>query len=254
MSNRTNLKLAASIQQRAAHVLIHELKDPRVGILTVTRVKLSPDLSSCVIYWSTLGGDGDRSKARHALESARLFVQRRVAEGLRTRTAPQLSFVYDESVAGSIKMGGLLKQLRSDRGDAPIDPAAPPTAEGADAGAEADEDEGDADEGDAAEGAAVEGDADEGEADDEVEEVEPDDADEEAEAPETDDADATDEAEVADEDDADEEDDDVDEDADEDEDEDDEDDEEEDDEARPDDDESDRDDDSGEERDDPSER
>jgi len=145
MSSRTNLKLAATIQQRAAHVLIHELKDPRVGILTVTRVKLSPDLSSCVIYWSTLGGDGDRSKARHALDSARLYVQRRVAEGLRTRSAPQLSFVYDESVAGSIKMGGLLKQLRSDRGDPPIDPAALPGAEGSAASGEPAEDEGDAD-------------------------------------------------------------------------------------------------------------
>ena len=143
MSSRTNLKLAATIQQRAAHVLIHELKDPRVGILTVTRVKLSPDLSTCVIYWSTLGSDGDRSKARHALESARLYVQRRVAEGLRTRSAPQLSFVYDESVAGSIKMGGLLKQLRDDRGDPPLDPAALPAAEGADAGDGAPEDEGD---------------------------------------------------------------------------------------------------------------
>jgi len=140
MASRTNLKLAATIQQRAAHVLIHELKDPRVGILTVTRVKLSPDLSSCVVYWSTLGGDGDRSKARHALESARLYVQRRVAEGLRTRSAPQLSFVYDESVAGSIKMGGLLKQLRSDRGEPPLDPTAPPAGEG-EAGDEAAGDE-----------------------------------------------------------------------------------------------------------------
>ena len=77
-----------------------------------------------MIYWSVLGTAGDRSKMEHALEGARLYVQRRVAEGLRTRVAPQLTFVYDESVEGAIKMGGLLKQLRADRGDPEPDPAA----------------------------------------------------------------------------------------------------------------------------------
>jgi len=130
MPSRTNLKLSEIIRQRAAHVILHELADPRVGIVTITRVKLAPDLSVCTIFWSVIGGTSDRSRTSHALEHARGFVQRRVAEGLRTRVAPQISFEFDESVEGAIRMGGLLKQLRKERDEAgpmapPADPPAP---------------------------------------------------------------------------------------------------------------------------------
>ena len=88
-----------------------------MGFVTITKAKLAPDLSTCVIYWSVIGTEGDKSKTLHALEHARLFIQRRVAEGLRTRSAPILAFEFDPSVEGSIKMGGLLKSLREERGE-----------------------------------------------------------------------------------------------------------------------------------------
>ena len=130
MPSRMNAKLAEMIRQRAAHVILYELKDPRMGFVTITRVKLTRDLSMATIYWSVIGGNSERSKTSHALDHAKLFVQRRVAEGLRTRIAPQVSFEYDESVEGTIRMGGLLKQLRQDRGDAAPSDAASPDAEG----------------------------------------------------------------------------------------------------------------------------
>jgi ribosome-binding factor A len=122
MPSRTNLRLSEQIKQRAAHVILHELSDPRMGIVTITRVKLAPDLSACTIFWSVIGGPSERSKTGHALDHARLFIQRRVAEGLRTRVAPQVAFEFDESVEGAIRMGGLLKQLREER--------APPAPDG----------------------------------------------------------------------------------------------------------------------------
>ena len=125
MASRTNLRLAEIIRQRAAHVILFELKDPRMGFVTITRAKLSADLATATVYWSVLGGDSEKSKTTHALEHARVFVQRRVAEGLRTRVAPEVLFAYDESVEGTIRMGSLLKQLRDDRGDDPSDAAAP---------------------------------------------------------------------------------------------------------------------------------
>ena len=142
MPSRLNLKLSEVIRQRAAHVILYELKDPRMGFVTITRVKLAPDLSFATIFWSVIGGAGERSKTSHALESARLFVQHRVAEGLRTRTAPQLAFEFDESVEGAIKMGALLKDLREQRGEPPPDAAAgspPADAPAADQPDEADE-------------------------------------------------------------------------------------------------------------------
>jgi ribosome-binding factor A len=124
MPSRTNLKLSEMIRHRASHVILFELKDPRMGIVTITRVKLARDLTTVTIFWSVLGDSAQRSKTMHALDHARLFVQRRVAEGLRLRNAPQISFEYDESVEGALRMGGLLKQLREERGEpAPDEPA-----------------------------------------------------------------------------------------------------------------------------------
>jgi ribosome-binding factor A len=146
MPSRSNQRLTEVIRQRAAHVILFELKDPRMGFVTITKVKLAPDLSTCVIYWSVIGTDGDRSKTLHALEHARLFIQRRVAEGLRTRSAPALSFEFDPSVEGAIKMGGLLKSLRDERGDAPPLPAGGGEAAEGEDSEETDEEEDDEDE------------------------------------------------------------------------------------------------------------
>jgi ribosome-binding factor A len=138
MPSRSNQRLTEVIRQRAAHVILFELRDPRMGFVTITKVKLAPDMSTCVIYWSVIGTAGEKSKTMHALEHARVFVQRRVAEGLRTRSAPILSFEFDPSVEGSIKMGGLLKSLRDERGE-----TSPPAAEAAPVEGEEDsEDEG----------------------------------------------------------------------------------------------------------------
>jgi ribosome-binding factor A len=148
MPSRSNQRLTEVIRQRAAHVILFELRDPRMGFVTITKVKLAPDMSTCVIYWSVIGTEGDKSKTLHALEHARLFIQRRVAEGLRTRSAPVLSFEFDPSVEGAIKMGGLLKTLRDERGDAPPAPAAADAGDAAegDDSEEADEEEDDLEE------------------------------------------------------------------------------------------------------------
>jgi ribosome-binding factor A len=139
MASKTNLRLAEIIRQRAAQVILFELKDPRMGFVTITRVKLSADLATATIYWSVLGRDSQKSKTLHALEHARLFVQRRVAEGLRTRVAPELVFEYDESVEGTIRMGSLLKQLRHERGDDAPGEAPPADASAAEDAADAED-------------------------------------------------------------------------------------------------------------------
>jgi ribosome-binding factor A len=161
MPSRLNLKLAEQIRFRAANILLHEMKDPRIGFLTVTRVELASDLVTCTIYWSVLGTPGDRSKTAHALADARMFLQRRIAEGLATRSAPQITFAFDESVEGAIKMGGLLKQLKSERGEPPApDPATEAVVDAAAADETGDEDgEGEGDEGSGEESDPIAGEA-----------------------------------------------------------------------------------------------
>ncbi len=80
-----------------SQVLQNEVSDPRIGFLTVLDVEPTVDLKEAKVYLSILGGEGDRSKAEHALASARGYIQREVGKGLETRNTPVLRFVFDDS-------------------------------------------------------------------------------------------------------------------------------------------------------------
>ncbi len=134
MSWSANSRLAGRIRERVANVVLFELQDPRIKLVTVTRVRLARDLSTCEVFYSVLGSQSERSQTAHALADAAGHVRREVAKVLRTRSTPHLRFVYDESVEGGLKMCGLLDQLKKERGDSETSeeqaqPDAPPPDE-----------------------------------------------------------------------------------------------------------------------------
>jgi ribosome-binding factor A len=108
-------KLTKVILRRAAEVVAHELKDPRLGLVTITRVDLAEDLRYARIHWSVLGDESERSRSSHALDHARGHVQSLIAQVLQTRVTPIISFHYDESIEGAVRMGRLLDELRQER-------------------------------------------------------------------------------------------------------------------------------------------
>src|SRR4051812_24593728 len=87
-----------------------ELKDPRVGFVTVTAVETSPDLRHARVYVSVLGNPGERRRSLKALEHAHGFLQRRVAGELRIKHTPQLQFVYDDTAERGMRIAELLDQ------------------------------------------------------------------------------------------------------------------------------------------------
>ena len=76
MNPRTIAKLEARIHERAAYALEFEVRDPRMPLVTITRVELSKDLAHAKVFYSVLGPRSERSKAEHLLESAGGFIQR----------------------------------------------------------------------------------------------------------------------------------------------------------------------------------
>ena len=109
-SPRTIARLEAQILRRAAHCLQFEVNDPRASFITITRVKLASDISSGKIYYSVMGDAGELSKAAHMLKSAAGFIQRQVAGVLRLRNMPRLDWLYDDSVAESIRVDELIHE------------------------------------------------------------------------------------------------------------------------------------------------
>ncbi len=109
---RTIARLEARILERAAICLQSEVSDPRASFITVTRVKMSPDLSSGRIYYSVLGTEGDKSKAEHMLESASGFLQRQIGRVLQLRRMPHLKWTYDDSMERADGMSKLIREAR----------------------------------------------------------------------------------------------------------------------------------------------
>jgi ribosome-binding factor A len=87
------------------------LKDPRVGFVTVTGVKTSPDLRHAQVYVSVLGSEPARADSLLGLRSAHGYLQRRLADELRLKHTPSLSFHYDDSVDHGMRISALVSEL-----------------------------------------------------------------------------------------------------------------------------------------------
>ena len=87
-----------------------ELKDPRVGFVTVTAVETSPDLRHARVFVSVLGNPGERRRSLAALDRAHGYLQRRVAGELRIKHTPQLVFVYDDTAERADRLERLLHE------------------------------------------------------------------------------------------------------------------------------------------------
>ena len=90
--------------------ITQDLKDPRVGFVTVTAVQTSPDLRHATVWVSVLGSDDEREASLEGLRSAHGFLQRRVARELRLKHTPALAFRYDESVVRGMRISELLAE------------------------------------------------------------------------------------------------------------------------------------------------
>jgi ribosome-binding factor A len=95
-----------------------DLKDPRIGFVTVTGVKTSPDLRHARVYVSVLGSDPERAASMDGLRSAHGFLQRRLADELSLKHTPSLAFEYDDSVDQGMRISELLdKHLPEEASD-----------------------------------------------------------------------------------------------------------------------------------------
>jgi ribosome-binding factor A len=98
------------IRQVLGDAIATDLKDPRIGFVTVTDVDTSPDLRTARVYVSVLGGESEREKALAGLRSSHGYLQGRIAAELRMKRTPTLTFHYDESVDRGMRISRLLDQ------------------------------------------------------------------------------------------------------------------------------------------------
>jgi ribosome-binding factor A len=93
---------------------VGQLKDPRIGFVTVTGVETSPDLRHARVFVSVLGAERKRAETLAGLKAAHAVLQTRLARELRMKRTPQLAFEYDPSVERGVRMTKLIDELAPD--------------------------------------------------------------------------------------------------------------------------------------------
>lgn len=108
-----NERIAEQVRQEIARLLREEVSDPRIGMLTLTRVKVSPDLSTAVLLWSPLdlSGETDLDEMSAGLDSASGYLRRQLAHNLSLRRTPELKFEHDRSIEVGSRTLALLRSL-----------------------------------------------------------------------------------------------------------------------------------------------
>lgn len=122
MSKRTE-QVGDEIQRILGEVIQTELKDPRIGFVTVTGVTVTPDLLRANVRISIMGDEAQRRETMRVLERAKGYLRRRVGEELTLRQVPELRLHLDTSLDHALRINELLQQIATERRDAPADGA-----------------------------------------------------------------------------------------------------------------------------------
>jgi ribosome-binding factor A len=114
MTSRRTAKIASSIREIVSSTILFGLKDPRVKNVTVLGVEVGDDLRTAKVYISVMGEPRIQALTMHGLNSARGFIQSKVADQLQIRYTPVLTFVLDQGVKKSIAAAELLREALGD--------------------------------------------------------------------------------------------------------------------------------------------
>ena len=105
-------RLTEEIREQVARMIASDLKDPRLGFITVTRVELTHDLGLARVHVGVLGSEAERKKSLAALQQASGFVRRELGKRLRIRHTPEVEFRYDKGLDATDRVAQLLEAER----------------------------------------------------------------------------------------------------------------------------------------------
>jgi ribosome-binding factor A len=116
MSYRSD-RLAHELKVQISLILSREMRDPRIGLTTVTDARVSPDLRYARIFVSVFGSPDDQKQALAALNQGAAFVRRLLSSRLRLRHSPEVTFEFDQSVQHGARMEEILNEVKKETSD-----------------------------------------------------------------------------------------------------------------------------------------
>jgi ribosome-binding factor A len=104
-------RVGETIREELSAMLLRDLKDPRIGFVTITDVVMSPDLRQAKVYFSRIGTEAEREESLRGLRAAAGFMRRELGHRLALKFAPELRFFYDESLETGSRIDRLLREI-----------------------------------------------------------------------------------------------------------------------------------------------
>ncbi|MFZ5799862.1 MAG: 30S ribosome-binding factor RbfA [Candidatus Omnitrophota bacterium] len=112
-------KINSELKKEISEIVQYELKDPRLGLITITAVEITPDLHYAKVYFSVLGSVQEEAKAEQGLQSSAGYIRRLIGEKIKMRYTPALSFKLDRSGEHSVRIFKQLEEIKNERKKSP---------------------------------------------------------------------------------------------------------------------------------------
>lgn len=106
-------KVGEAVHEIVSELIVKGLKDPRIGFVTVTGVKMTDDMHYATVYFTVMGDDAARKGTEEGLNSAKGFIRREMGKKLRMRTVPEIIFKYDTSLDKGNRIDELLREIKA---------------------------------------------------------------------------------------------------------------------------------------------
>lgn len=110
-------KVAEAVHELVSQLLVKGLKDPRIGFVTITGVKVTDDMHLATVYFTVIGHDEEKKATEQGLNSARGFIRKEMGKSFHMRHVPDIVFKYDASVEYGSRIESILKEIGSPEND-----------------------------------------------------------------------------------------------------------------------------------------
>ena len=100
------------MREEISEILLKDLKDPRIGFVTITKVAVSDDLRQAKVYYSVFGGEQEKEDSLQGLESATGYIKRELGRRMRLKYMPEIAFLFDDSLEYGAHIEELLRDVK----------------------------------------------------------------------------------------------------------------------------------------------
>lgn len=114
MSSMRTIRVAEQMKKEIAAIVEQDIKDPRIGFITITNVEISNDLRHAKVFFSSLEKEEQQKKSLAGLENAKGFIRKEIASRMQLRYAPEIVFRIDNSIEHGVKISQILSEIKSE--------------------------------------------------------------------------------------------------------------------------------------------